>query len=553
MLAGCTPWPDSVAAEYRARGWWEGITLSEMLDRTVRRLPGKIALVDGDRRFTYAELGEAVDRLAHAFVRLGLEPQQRVVFQLGNSAELVFAFFGLLKAGVIPVLALPAHRHAEIGQFLRHSEAIGYLIPDEVRGFDYRRMAAELGPLCPALRHVIVSGRPGEGQHELGALLRAPADPAELTRALAGRQSPAHDVALMLLSGGTTGIPKLIPRTHEDYVYAAKASGAAAGVDEATVFLAVLPMAHNYTLGAPGVVAVLAAGGTVVVAPATTAEAVFPTIERERVQLVCATVPVYTAWLESAVPDCHDLSSVRVMMNGGARLPPELRRRIEERFRVTFVESFGTGEGLLNQTRLDDPAEVRMTSSGRPVSPGDELRIVDDFGRDVPDGGQGELLCRGPYTVRGYYKATEVNGRSFTKDGFYRMGDVVRRVDGNLYVEGRKKDLVNRGGEKISCEEVESHIVEHPAVSSACVVAMPDERFGEKACAFVIVRPGERLALPQLVEFLGRRGIAKFKLPERLEIVDAFPLSPVGKVLRRDLREQIARKLAMERRASALA
>lgn len=551
MLAGCTPWPEELAAEYRARGYWEGITLPQVLERTIRAVPDKIALVDGERRFTYRELGHAIDRLAYGLVQLGLAPQDRAVFQLRNSAELVIAFFGLLKAGVIPVLALPAHRHAEIGQFLRCSGATAYLIPDEVGGFDYRRMAAELAPQAPRLRRVIVSGRAAPGQEELAALLDAPVDPDECARALAGRQTAPDDVALMLLSGGTTGVPKLIPRTHDDYAYAARASGEAAGFDAGMVFLAVLPMAHNYTLAAPGVLATFTVGGTVVVAPAATPEAIFPTIERERVTMVCATVPVYTAWLESSVPARHDLSSLRVMMNGGARLPPELRRRVEERFGVVYVESFGTGEGLLNQTRLDDPPDVRMNSSGRPVSPADELRIVDDDGNDVPDGERGELLCRGPYTVRGYFFAPEVNELSFTKDGFYRMGDVVRRVGGHLYVEGRKKDLVNRGGEKISCEEVESHIVEHPAVVSACVVSMPDARFGEKACAFVILRAGEELRLPQLADFLLARRIAKFKLPERLEVVDQFPLSPVGKVLRRQLRESIARKLEREQRAAA--
>ena len=225
----------------------------------------------------------------------------------------------------------------------------------------------------------------------------------------------------------------------------------------ATVFLALLPMAHNYTLGCPGVLGALAQGGTAVIAPDTDDRNRRAT-DRSRArhghfrrrsadrQLAERRSPASTAIFPR----------LRVLMNGGAKLAPELRRRVELRFGCTFQESFGTGEGLLNMTRLDDPAEIRFTSSGRPVSPADEIRIVDEQGNDVPDGAVGELICRGPYTVRGYYNAPEKDRAAFTGDGFYRMGDMVRRIDGNLYVEGRLKDIINRGGEKISCEEVEN-------------------------------------------------------------------------------------------------
>ena len=194
-------------------------------------------------------------------------------------------------------------------------------------------------------------------------------------------------------------------------------------------------------------------------------------------------------------------------------------------------------------TRLDDPLAIRMESSGRPVSEGDEIKIIDEHGNELPDGVAGELVCRGPYTIRGYYRAPDINRRAFTADGFYRMGDVVRKIGGYLYVEGRMKDLINRGGEKISCEEIENHLLAHPDIESACVVSMPDEVFGEKACAFVILRHGRQLTLSLLTEFLQTRDIARFKFPERMEIVDSFPISPAGKILRRELREQIARSL----------
>jgi 2,3-dihydroxybenzoate---[aryl-carrier protein] ligase len=339
----------------------------------------------------------------------------------------------------------------------------------------------------------------------------------------------------------------MIPRTHNDYVYNCRQSGAIAGFNADTVFLALLPMAHNYTLGCPGVLGALAWGGTAVIAPDASIETVARLIEAERVSVISATVPLIVNWLNAKRPQPCDFSSLRVLMNGGAKLAPELRRRVELQFGCAFQESYGTGEGLLNMTRLDDPAEIRFTSSGRPISPADEIRIVDENGNDVADGEAGELICRGPYTIRGYYKAPKKTRAAFTDDGFYRMGDVVRRVDGNLYVEGRLKDIINRGGEKISCEEVENHILSHPKVKNACLVAMPDPMFGEKACAFIIPVDGATLDLDEINSFLLSREIAKFKLPERLRLVREFPISPAGKILRRELRRLVSDEIAPAR------
>jgi 2,3-dihydroxybenzoate-AMP ligase len=229
------------------------------------------------------------------------------------------------------------------------------------------------------------------------------------------------------------------------------------------------------------------------------------------------------------------------MQNGGARLPPELRRRLRERFGCVPQEIYGTAEGLINMTRLDDPDELLLHSSGAPVSEYDEIKVLDDDDHEVPDGEPGELVTRGPYTINGYYAAPPgKNAEAFTADGFYRMGDIVRKRGRYLYTEGRRKDLINRGGEKISCDEVESLIVRHPKVKAAALVAIPDPVFGERACACVICRDGETLRFDELLAFLREQRIASFKLPERLELMNQFPLSPVGKVLKRELRDLVA-------------
>ena len=541
MLEGCVAWPEEFARRYREQGYWEDATLFEVLSHTAALVPDKLAVVDGARRISYAQLRDAVLRLATGLATLGLRPRERVIFQLNNSLELIVSFFALCRLGVIPVLALPAHRRTEIAHFARASGAVALFIPDQVRNFDYREMAREVVALCPTLRQVIVSGQAGADQVALTMLSESQAE------GQAAMPLPkADDVALMLLSGGTTGLPKLIARTHADYIYGSKQSAKVAGFGTDTVFLALLPIAHNYTLGAPGVLGTIACGGTTVVSPGTAAEVVFPLIEREGVSVLSAAVPLVAKWLGSDLFGRHDFATLKVFMNGGAKLVPELRQRVEEKFNCLYQESFGTAEGLLNMTRLYDPEHVRMNSSGRPVSDGDEIRIVDAAGNDLPDGRAGELLVRGPYTIRGYYNGSENNQKAFTADGFYRMGDVVSKVDGNLYLEGRIKDLINRGGEKISSEEIENHILAHPEIESACVVAMPDPVFGEKACAFTILRQNCALTLEQLLAFLQTREIARFKMPERLEVVEEFPISPAGKILRARLREAVAEKIQQE-------
>lgn len=546
MLDECVPWPPEFAARYRAEGYWQDITLWQMIERAIERTPDKIAIVHPDGHVSFSDLGHRVGRLAAAFVQRGLTPSERVVMQLPNGVDFILVLLALVRVGIIPVLALPAHRRDEVGHCIAHSAATGYIVADRWRGFDYRPLAIEMRQRFPLLRNVFIAGAPVSGQSSLSELASSPVISQEQQARLASLSPAADDVALMLLSGGTTGLPKLIPRTHNDYVYNCKQSGAVAGFTSDTVFLAVLPMAHNFTLGCPGVLGALAVGATVVIAPDTAAETVFALIARERVTVVSAAMPLVVNWLDAEAADRHDLSSLKVFMSGGAKLAPELRRRVEIRFRCTYQESFGTGEGLLNMTRLDDPPEIRLTSSGTPISPADEIKVVDAHGREVADGEVGELVCRGPYTIRGYYKAPEATRAAFTADGFYRMGDAVRKIGRHLYVEGRLKDLINRGGEKISSEEVENHLLAHPAIKSACVVAMPDPVFGEKACAFVIPKDEAMLTLEQVKAFLVARGIAKFKLPERLEIATEFPTSAAGKILRRELRRIIAAKVAGE-------
>jgi 2,3-dihydroxybenzoate-AMP ligase len=544
MLQGTVDWPAETAARYRAAGLWDGSTLFGLLRGSAARWPDKAALVAGDRRLSYAELQQQATRLAARLLRLGLAPRDRVVMQLPNILEFAVVYFALARIGAIPVMALRPHRHAEIRHFLNASGARAYVIAERIGDFDYRNMVEQLRAEAPALRHVIVVGDALPGQQAYADLVReGPFEPPEVP------VDPA-EVGTMLLSGGTTSMSKLIPRTHQDYVLNARLCGRAAGFGEDTVFMAILPLGHNYNLASPGLLATLLVGGTVVLAPSTQAEDIFAAVQRERVTHIAAVVPLIAGWLAGDVERRYDLSSLRVVQNGGARLAPELRQRLRERFGCTPQEIYGTAEGLINMTRLDDPDELLLHSSGAPVCEDDEIQVLDDDGRALPDGEPGELVTRGPYTIRGYYDAAEKNAEAFTPDGFYRMGDIVRKRGRHVFAEGRRKDFINRGGEKISCEEIENLMFAHPKVKTATLVAMPDPVFGEKACAFVVPHPGQHLSFEELIAFLRAQQIASFKLPERLELVSELPVSPVGKILKRQLREMIAAKIEQERKGS---
>jgi 2,3-dihydroxybenzoate-AMP ligase len=545
MLPGCVPWPEELGREYRRKGYWLDVSIPQMFARIVNAAPRRLAVVQGERRISLGELWEQSGHLAAHFRGLGLQSRQRAVFQLPNGVEFLVSFLALLRAGVIPVMALPSHRQNEIAHYVRSAEASCLFIPGRIKDFDFRQMADAVRAEAPSLRNILVLGDARQQDISLDGLMTTAAGHDDLA-AIERTQLDPGDVALMLLSGGTTALPKLIPRTHNDYVYNFMQSARVAGFGPDTVLLLTLPLAHNYNLGSPGMLGALALGGRVVIAPRGDCDTVFSLVEKERVTNIQAAVPLVVSWLNDPGLERFDISSLKTVLQGGARLPSELRDRLRKRLGCQFQEDYGTAEGLLNLTRLDDPDDIILHSSGAPICADDEIKVLDDQGNEVADGEVGELVTRGPYTIRGYYNAPQINARAFTPDGFYRMGDYVRKCGRYVTAEGRKNDLINRGGEKISVDEVENLILKHPAVRGVAIVAMPDPVFGERACAFITLNQDASLTFGELSKFLLDQRIAKFKLPERLEIVPDFPVSGAGKILRRTLREVIETKIRDE-------
>ncbi len=530
-------WPAEFAERYRAAGHWRGETFGAVLRERAQAHADRVAIVAGDTRWTYGDLDARADAVARGLLASGLQRGDRVIVHLPNIPQFLSVVFGLFRAGILPLYALPAHRITEIEHFATSGEARGYIAADRHDKFDYRTLARELRSRVPAIEQVFIVGD-AEEFTSYDALEARGRDSA------VEPQAPApSDVAFLQISGGSTGLSKLIPRTHDDYIYTLRESARICGLDGDSVFMGALPIAHNYPMSSPGVLGAIYAGSRIVLSPSPSPEVAFPLIERERVTQVSLVPPLLLVWLQAAETNQSDLSSLTVIQAGGAKLTPEIARRVRPVLGVTLQQVFGMAEGLVNYTRLDDPEDIIVNTQGRPISDDDEVLVVDDQGKPVAPGEPGYLLTRGPYTIRAYHNNPSANARSFTEDGFYRTGDVVKRTpEGYLVVQGRATDHINRAGEKISAEEIEDHLLAHPQVFDAAVVSVPDEYLGERSCAFIIAK-GERPKGAVLKQWIRSRGLAEFKVPDQIVFVDRFTSTAALKISRRELRAALRAQL----------
>lgn len=548
MLEGFVPFPEAFAEHYRKAGYWEDRTIADVFSEVCHRYSDRIAVCDTDTEVSYGELDSRAQNLGLNLLDSGLHPGDIVLLQLGNVLEFVYTYFALQKIGVRPILALPTHRYRELRQFVELSGAIACFTVGRAKDCDFIDIVNRIQAETSTLRLKFVLGdAPGEFQ-SLAEIIARPAQRNPAVIQAIQKELDPEQPALFLLSGGTTGIPKLIPRSHNDYICNSKLATRVTGITGDSVLLDVLPIAHNLPLACPGLQGFMLKGARVVLHTSTRAEQVFGLVEKYGVTHIHVVPALLIMWMNDEEVGNYDLSSIRVIQSGGQCLQPQTRLLTEKILEnCTVQENFGMAEGMLMFVRLDDPRDVRLETVGRPVCVDDEVLLLGEDDQPVADGQVGELCCRGPYTLRGYFNAPEHNARAFTPEGFYRSGDLMRQhSSGNYVVEGRKKDLINRGGEKISAEEVENLILAHPGVRNVACVAMPDGVLGEKMCAYVILQEGAALDLGSLNEYLMTHEIARFKLPERLETVRDFPLSPFGKVSKKDLVAMVSEKIRQE-------
>jgi len=536
------PFRAELAERYRATGLWGRRTIAGELRAVAVQHPHTPALVTDQGSLTYAELDERTDRIGAGLLNLGLRTGDRVIFQATNRPETVLAWYACLKAGLVPVATLAAHRAHEIGEISRQCAAAAHMVEAGL-SFDLVAFARDMAAGHPSLRHLLTIGANPSADTAALESLGTELTEEEVRSRIADAQQGIgpDDIAALQLSGGTTGVPKLIPRRHAEYWYNAAAYARRLGWTTQTKVGHLIPVIHNAGITC-AVHAAHSCGATLVLGtPDAVASA--PLLARAGVESALIGHGHFGAL---AQPDFLDqLPTLRQVVLSGAKVPDALFAELELRG-IWSGQLFGMGEGLFVMSQLDDPREARLRTVGTPLSELDEVRIlVPDTETEVAFSEVGELCCRGPYTIPGYYAAGPSNAPAFTSEGFYRTGDLARwgTYDGapHLLIEGRIKDVINRGGEKINAEEVELLLLRHPDIDQAAVVAMPDGRLGERACAYVVAETDvDLLAIQRFMESLG---VAKFKWPERIEQVDDLPRTNVGKIDKRLLRDRVAASL----------
>ncbi|MBW2065250.1 MAG: AMP-binding protein [Deltaproteobacteria bacterium] len=544
------PFSQEEIERYASKGFFHNITVCDCLDRNARLRPQRLAVADEKKELTWKGLKEKTNRLAIHLSKLGVENGDFFVLQLPNVAEFLILFFALNRLGAIPVMCLPRHRRLEIDHELRVHQAKGICVPVNEK-FDYVAMVQELRPEHEHLEVFITAGReaPG-GWQAIEELLEEPVERDYPRDYLNQFRPDPNDICIEQLSGGSTGVPKGIPRTHNDYICGWDYVGRAYGYTDDSVALVTIPVAHNASMEnicGPAIYR----GGSIVLCNSTRPERSFQMIEKYRVTHTLI-VPVLVLYWKDAFETSkkYDLSSFKVLAAGGQKSRPEVVEWCIDTFGVNFSNTFGMAEGPQISTRWDSPKETQMHTVGRPIieDPEVEVRLVDDQNREVKRGEVGELVTRGPLNFRGYFKAEEENRLAFDKEGFFHTGDLMSlREDGYYIVEGRKKDTILRGGENVYPERVEDQLKEHPKVANCAAVGMPDMLLGEKMCAVVQPVKGEKIDFQEIVQYLKDKGTAVFQLPERLEIVSGWPLTPVDKIDKRGLRAYITTKLFQEK------
>ncbi|MDN5913706.1 MAG: AMP-binding protein [Pseudonocardia sp.] len=523
------PYPPEAVDRYRSAGLWGTRTIADELHAVASQHPDRDAVVALDGRVTYRQLDSRSDLLAAGLAGLGLRPGDPVLLQVTNRLDTVLGWYGLLKAGLVPVATLAAHRAHEISEIARRVGAVAHLVE---RGgkFDLVGFARE-----QAVGQVLVLGELPEGD---------PARARGLVEEIQAGIGP-DAVAVYQLSGGTTGVPKVIPRLHAEYWYNAAAYARSWGWTPETRVAHLIPVIHNAGIVC-AVHAAHSAGACLVLGTPDLDESL-PLLAREGATHVLLGHGHYRAADHPGFPAAT--AAITQVVLSGAKVPPSLFDRLEARG-IWSGQLFGMGEGLFLTTRPGAPRTARATTVGTPLSEHDEIRILEPGSEtEVPPGAVGELCARGPYTLRGYYDAAEHNARAFTSDGLYRTGDLAssQPIEGQRYVsiEGRIKDLINRGGEKINAEEVELVLLRHPRITGAAAVAMPDPRLGERTCAYLVV-DGDPLTLPEVAEHFAAHGVATFKWPERIEHLAEIPRTLVGKTDKKALAADIARRIGPE-------
>src|SRR5437870_200991 len=532
-------------AAMTAAGWWKNETPDTYLDRWARERPTKTAIADAGGRLTWQELARATERVAHGLAAAGIDRGDVVSCQLPNWNEWIVLALAAIKLGAVLNPIPPTYRANELRFILNALESRALVIPARFRHHDYVAMARQLSADTPSLREVFVCrGEPGAGMRPFSWLTDTAWEEREGRRPLLGTDPNA--LSEVVFTSGTTGEPKGVMHTWNTTLSIVYPLIERLGFSARDVALMSSTFGHQ-TGYLYGYCMTLLLGSTGVWLDVWNAEEAARLIEAEHVTYTMGATPFLQDLTYSPATEQRDLSSLRLFISAGAAIPRKLVQDARKRLRCAISAGWGMSEnGLVTCNALDDPEEKVCTTDGRPLK-GMDLMVVGEDGEALPPKTDGELLVRGHSQFVGYWKRDQFTRDAHTPDGWFKTGDrALIDADGYVAITGRAKDLIIRGGENISVAEVENLLYMHPKIQNVAVVAMPDPRLVERACAFVIPKPGESITLAELVAYLDARQLARHKFPERLEVVSEFPMTPSGKIQKYRLREAIARMVGLD-------
>ena len=550
-LEGANPYHSEVIREFTSRGWWRNLTYGDILDSSVVSYPDKRAVIDDCTELSYRELKEKVDRLSIAFLNLGIKKYDRILLQLPNRHEFVVAFYASQRIGAVPILAVPRQEYHEISHFLKLMEPVAWVVPVTDGNRDFLPLIQRVSSEANSLKHLIMPEDRAElpsGALSMEKLIGSVAlndCPPDFLRRF--RPDP-NDVAILLLTGGTTGLPKGVPRTHNSFLTNVRYTNASITPDDICALATPIghTMAHQGPVGGS-----IMYGCTLVLISVPRAKPILDAIHKHRITRIGFVPTQLEDILNYPDLETYDLTSLKTVGTTGAALRLDTADRAKALFAKIGAEfggsAFGSTEGPCAGGFNLPAGEVPRGSIGRPLCDGDRWKVIDDTERELPPDTEGELVARGPCVFTSYYRSEADNKTIFTRDGFYKMGDLGKIDDkGNIFITGRKKDIIQRGGEGIVPVEIEALLQKLPGIEAAAVVGMPDPRLGERACAFVVPKPGKTITFEEMTESLKELGAGVLLLPERLEIISELPRTAVGKIDKKALRTQIEEQLRKE-------
>ncbi len=555
VCSGVCPCDDKTRKEIQtwiAEGYWDEKTIGDMLDETAKNHPDNVALVRGGERITYAEMAQMVNRLAASLLELGIGKNDFVIVELPNCFECAYVQYALAKIGAVHVPIVHTYRRAEIEHVVQLFRAKAIVVPDVFGSFRYTDMVRSILSDHPYLRYTIVVGKEvPSNMIAFDDLVRPRDDEDRLEQRLLTVRPAPTDLLRIQISAGTTGTPKAAMHNHSKTLFSLKWD--AVRHPWGDTLLLFFPFGHATGFLVSLDLQTMLGRKLVLYEGKVNLEEVLRIVERERVTAMYIPVPMMSTLateLERAPELVHSYrtESLQNVVFGGVPAPAAVVETIRKALKVSVYQVYGMAEGIVTSPDATDTPEAQAFSVGRIGAPGADVRVVDDNNNVLPAGEVGELVYKGPFIFSGYYRDRKLTEQTLDDRGYLHSGDLVKMdAKGNIWIVGRKKDIIRRGGEGISPAEIEELLARHPKIADIAIVAMPDSRMGEKACAYVVPRAGEEISFDEMIAFLKRTNIATFKLPERMEVVEALPRSASkGNVLKSVLREDISKKLMAE-------